>query len=865
MKKYLFSLLFILVSYVGFSQKGLSYQAVVLDPTAIEVPGQDITGQPLVNGDVWMKFSIYNGSTLQFEEVQKTKTDGYGLVNLMIGSVSSASFNALVWDASQKTLQVYVSFNQGASYTKVSDQKLNYSPYTLFAETAGKLGGVLAISGGGTGATTAADARVNLGLGNIDNTSDAAKPVSTATKSALDLKANAVDVTAALAAKADTGVIKSYVDTKLATGNFASNQSSTATITDADANTKGIIKLAGDLAGTAAAPTVPGLALKANTVDVLAALDLKANSSDVTTALALKANGANVATSLNLKENTTNKSTNVTTDGASDTKYPSVKAVKTYVDTQISTGVSSVTITDADATTKGKIQLAGDLSGTAAAPTVPGLTLKANAIDLANLNTALTNEITTARSVELALSNSVASNTASITANTTSINLKANASDVTTSLNLKANTSDMASALASKANNSDLTSGLSLKANTIDLANVNTALTNEINTARATELTLTNNIASNTASITAEVNRATAAELALSNSVASNTASITANNSDLSSGLALKAPTASPNFTGIPTAPTASTGTSSTQIATTAFVANATSSIVANSISGTVAVVNGGTGASTLTGLVKGNGTNALTAAVAGTDYQAPLTLTTLGSGSATLSGTTINIPTPPIYSLTNASSSNLGGVKVGNNLSIDGAGVLSANIIAGNITGTVGVSNGGTGSTTLTGYVKGTGTTALTAISSIPIADIIGAAPLASPTFTGIVNTSNINTGVLSATSIITGTITATSMNTTTATAGTNSTQVATTAFVTTAVASAVRLNSDQFSATGAQTGFTLTQPPLGAKVWMFINGTRINNNAYSVSGTAVNYTASINNGYTLVAGDRIQFDYAY
>ncbi len=32
------------------------------------------------------------------------------------------------------------------------------------------------------------------------------------------------------------------------------------------------------------------------------------------------------------KENTSNKSTNVTTDASSDTKYPSVKAVKTYVD-----------------------------------------------------------------------------------------------------------------------------------------------------------------------------------------------------------------------------------------------------------------------------------------------------------------------------------------------------------------------------------------------------------------------------------------------------------------------------------------------------------------------------------------------------
>jgi hypothetical protein len=73
------------------------------------------------------------------------------------------------------------------------------------------------------------------------------------------------------------------------------------------------------------------------------------------------------------KENTSNKSINITTDAASDTKYPSVKAVKTYVDAQ----VAGATIADADANTKGKIQLTGDLAGTAAAPTVPGLTLKA--------------------------------------------------------------------------------------------------------------------------------------------------------------------------------------------------------------------------------------------------------------------------------------------------------------------------------------------------------------------------------------------------------------------------------------------------------------------------------------------------------
>lgn len=43
-----------------------------------------------------------------------------------------------------------------------------------------------------------------VGLGNVDNTSDADKPVSTAMQAALDLKANAADMTTALAAKVDT-------------------------------------------------------------------------------------------------------------------------------------------------------------------------------------------------------------------------------------------------------------------------------------------------------------------------------------------------------------------------------------------------------------------------------------------------------------------------------------------------------------------------------------------------------------------------------------------------------------------------------------------------------------------------------------
>jgi hypothetical protein len=404
---------------------------------------------------------------------------------------------------------------------------------------------------------------------------------------------------------------------------------------------------------------------------------------------------------------------------------------------------------------------------------------------------------------------------------------------------------------------------------------------------------------------------------------------------------------------------------------------------LATSVTGTLAVANGGTGATTLTGLIKGSGTSALTAASAGTDYLAPngsaaaltnfptlnqnttgtaanvsgtvavlnggtgattaaAALTNLGAapiasptftGSVTApiyastpqaltAGSTINwnpanglnasvtlnqnstlnftsTPTAGSYgtlivtqdatgsrtitlpstankvlgstSTTTITLSTAANAKDILNFYYDGtncywnigqgygtAAAASTTNLATSVSGTLAVANGGTGAATLTGYVKGTGTTAMTASASIPVADVTGAAPLASPTFSGTPSLPTGTTGV-------------------TQTAGNNTTALATTAFVTSAVAavaSTVRLNSDEFTATAAQTTFTFTtatsntgavQTPL-SKPYMFINGTRIKNSAYTwTSGTTVTYIPANNNSYALVVGDRIQFDYAY
>ena len=61
------------------------------------------------------------------------------------------------------------------------------------------------------------------------------------------------------------------------------------------------------------------------------------------------------------------------------------------------------------------------------------------------------------------------------------------------------------------------------------------------------------------------------------------------------------------------------------------------------------------------------------------------------------------------------------------NAVAITGGTISGVTIPASNLTGTVDVPHGGTGATTLTGYVKGTGTTAMTASSTIPNTDITG------------------------------------------------------------------------------------------------------------------------------------------
>ena len=361
-------------------------------------------------------------------------------------------------------------------------------------------------------------------------------------------------------------------------------------------------------------------------------------------------------------------------------------------------------------------------------------------------------------------------------------------------LDLKASAADVTTALGSKLNISDSTNGYvtpaQLAAKTFDQTPIIDAIAGKLSIADSTNGYVTSaQLAAKTFDTTSLSNRinlkASAANVAvLATNVASNTSSITANTASIASNiaaLALKANLASPTFTGMVTTSAINTGALS---ATSITASNYASTPKTLNYSGSNIDWNPAQGLNAAITLTQNSALNFTTAPPVGT--YGTIVLTQDGTGSRTITLPTIGSVTNKVLGSTSTSTVALSAAANSKdilNFYFDGtncywnigqgygtaasASNSATTNLASAVTGILAVANGGTGVATLTGYVKGAGTSVLTANASIPVADVTGAAPLASPTFTGTVTTGIINTGAVSATSVNTGTITATSINT--------------------------------------------------------------------------------------------------
>lgn len=126
------SLLFIATLTTLAQTDGLSYQAIIIDPNPQELPGVDGTSNVLINADVAFRFSVLdeNGIT-EYQEVQNTTTDAFGMVNLTIGEGTPevGLFTEIFWDGKKKDLKVDISIE--GNFNELSYQRLLFVPYAL--------------------------------------------------------------------------------------------------------------------------------------------------------------------------------------------------------------------------------------------------------------------------------------------------------------------------------------------------------------------------------------------------------------------------------------------------------------------------------------------------------------------------------------------------------------------------------------------------------------------------------------------------------------------------------------------------------------------------------------------------------------
>lgn len=516
MKKIVLLFIFFVATQVFAQTKGITYQAVIFNPKGEQLPGVNNPNSPLVSKNICMVFKFVDEfSNVEYQETIQTQTDSFGMVNLVIGSGTQTSgyapsFNGIVWNNTKKSLIVGINAQGTCSnFVEISNQVFTYVPLAFTAVNAENVTGVVGIENGGTNATTVLGARTNLGINNVDNTSDANKPISIATQVALNLKEDVANKSTNIVTDAGSDIkypsvksVKTYVDASAATASTA---------------------FANEVTRATTAETTIATNLTAETIARTAA------DATLTTNLATEIN--NRTTADLLKEDIANKSTDVTTDGNSDVKYPTVKSVKDYVDAAATTA-STALANEVTRATTAETTIATNLTAETNTRTTADATLTTN----------LTTEVTNRTAADL-LKEDVANKSTNVTTDGASDTKYPTVKSV-----------------------KDYVDNATSSINTLE--NGKMYIGNDSN--QATEVAISGDVTIDNLGVTAIGANKVITSMIADDAVETNKikdASVT------SSKLAT-----SIDLSGIPTAPTADEGTNTTQIATTAFVTSAASS-----------------------------------------------------------------------------------------------------------------------------------------------------------------------------------------------------------------------------------------------------------------------------------------------
>ncbi|MEY2739272.1 MAG: hypothetical protein RL259_1181 [Bacteroidota bacterium] len=536
MKKIAATLL-LFIGLIGYSQtNGISYQAVILNPSGEQLPGVNNTNTPLSNKYICLKFSIIDhNSQLEYIETVQTTTDEFGMVNLVIGTGDqiggyASSFSNILWNTNPKSLKVDLSTTGVCSYyTEISNQPFTAVPFALYAVNSESAAAIATLQ-----ATVAANA--------------------TATTNALALKEDAINKSTTTTLGTSNvlfptqNAVKTYVDTNITSVN-TSNAALQATVTaNATAATNAIAAVQTDVNQNEADSDAADLILQNNITTLQNTVTSNANAT---------------TTALTLKEDAANKST-ATTLGTSNVLFPTQNAVKTYVDTNIATVNASNTALQATITanattaTNAIAAVQADVNQNEADSDAADLVLQNNITTLQNTVASNTTSTTTALALKEDAANKSTTTTLGtsdllfptqnavktyVDSNITTVNASNTALQATVNSNATATTTAIAAVQADvDANESATATALALKEDTANKSTATTLGTSNVlfPTQNAVKAYVDSNISTVNTSNTALQASITSNATAATNAITAVQADVDANESATTSALALK-------------------------------------------------------------------------------------------------------------------------------------------------------------------------------------------------------------------------------------------------------------------------------------------------------------------------------------
>jgi uncharacterized protein (TIGR02145 family) len=193
--------IFTSVALKAQSPQKINFQSIVRNTNGVIVSNKSVS----------FKITILSGSTTGtpvYSETHLKTTDAIGLVSLQIGSgtVSSGIFSSLNWGNASHFIKLEADFTGGNTYVTLGTQELMSVPYAMYAaktdttslNLTNRFAEKAPVNNPSFTGTVGGIDKSMVGLGDVNNTSDASKPVSSATQAALDAKVNILDTSSML-------------------------------------------------------------------------------------------------------------------------------------------------------------------------------------------------------------------------------------------------------------------------------------------------------------------------------------------------------------------------------------------------------------------------------------------------------------------------------------------------------------------------------------------------------------------------------------------------------------------------------------------------------------------------------------------